>query len=363
VKYTEESLSKQKYGKISFICFIITIPGKPKKGLFLCDCNKLTTKQISSVLIGSTKSCGHCSIISKEIMAVTKFGHLRQTTPKDTMPGSHEKDEFTCDCGRNKHIVIKDVLSNKAKTCGQCGTIPAAVIAVTKFGHLRQTIPKDTMPGSARIDNFTCDCGGSRDLMIVSALSGNSKTCGNCGLIVKQWYQENRMKLKELQCPIAPGCILNGPIEALETIEKMNRSFPAICPACKNKYKPTLNAIKQGRRLTCMCVSSKISSPAVQISEFVRSFGFETKFEYKVNKLAYDIFVQSKSLTDKSLLIEYDGFRFHNGSSKSVLRDVMKEKNALDSGYKFLRIKELDWKKENRDNMKKQLEALLIHGR
>jgi len=61
----------------------------------------------------------------------------------------------------------------------------------------------------------------------------------------------------------------------------------------------------------------------------------------------------------KNLLIEYDGSRFHDGSEESLKREARKEKNALDLGYKFLRIKETDWEKSNRDNTKKQLTNLL----
>ena len=107
MEYTKENLSKQKYGKLSFICFTITVPCIPKKGLFLCDCGKLTASCIANVLNSSAKSYGHCNEISKEVMAVTKFGRLRQTTPKDVMPGSNEIDNFTCDCGGNINARIK----------------------------------------------------------------------------------------------------------------------------------------------------------------------------------------------------------------------------------------------------------------
>jgi hypothetical protein len=78
-----------------------------------------------------------------------------------------------------------------------------------------------------------------------------------------------------------------------------------------------------------------------------------------VNKLAYDIFVQPKNNEDKGLLIEYDGSRFHNNSDESLTREARKEQNAVNSGYEFLRIKETDWKKVNRENTKKQMVSLL----
>ena len=66
----------------------------------------------------------------------------------------------------------------------------------------------------------------------------------------------------------------------------------------------------------------------------------------------YDILAVSSS---KKLLVEYDGARWHDGSEKTLEREAKKEKNALDSGYDFLRIKEVEWKKNNRDDTKKRI--------
>jgi hypothetical protein len=360
VEYTKDNLSKQKYGKLSFVCFTVTVINEPKRGLYLCDCGRLTTVWIRDVLRSNTTSCGHCNEIPKEMMAVIKFGKLRQTTPKNTQPGSNKKDSFTCDCGRSINVKTEDVvLLGKTSSCHHCSIISEAVMATTKFGRLRQTIPKDTTPGSRKKDDFTCDCGGSTNTQIKCVFNGSVKSCGHCGLIVKQWYHDNETEIRKLKCPIEPGFILGGPIEALEVITKTHESFRAVCPACKNIYSTRLHDIKAGGHLTCACISNRISEPAIQVSKFIRSLGFETEFEYEVNKLAYDVYVKSKNDEDKSLLIEYDGSRFHNGSDVSVKREARKEKNAIDLGYKFLRIKEADWKK-NKDSVKQLIKQLTV---
>jgi hypothetical protein len=406
-----------RHGKLSFLCFIITIPGKPKKGLFLCDCGRLTTTRMGDALSGNTTSCGRCSEISKEIMTTSRFGRLKQTVPKDTMPGSGKKDSFTCDCGGSINAVIgsvfsgdvkscgkcsliykeelstmkfgsltvvdpqdvssgstKDILCNcecgrqvyvmafnlfrrigGTKSCGKCSIIQESIMTTAKFGHLRQTIPKDTMPGSGKIDNFTCDCGGSINTRVYRVLSGGTKTCGHCDQIVKRWYYDNSVEIKKLKCPIESGRILSGPIKALEPVTKSHEPFLAVCPACKNEYNPRLNAIKQGKHLTCACVSSKISGPVIQIAEFIQSHGFIIKFEHKIEKMNFDIFV-----INKNLLVEYDGSRWHK-TDKQKEKDFQKFLKAISLGFDCIRIQEVEWNAKNRDHTKKQLTNLLTH--
>jgi len=115
--------------------------------------------------------------------------------------------------------------------------------------------------------------------------------------------------------------------------------------------------MKLGKSLTCKCISNLTSLPAVQIARFIRSLGpqFKTEFEHKVNGLAYDILVTNPT---KNLLIEYDGAHWHEKKG-SKEREIKKEKNAIDYGYEFLRIKEVEWKKENREKTKELLKVCL----
>jgi hypothetical protein len=247
---------------------------------------------------------------------------------------------------------VCNVFSGNTTSCGRCNEISADEMAVRKFGHLTQKFPKDTLPGSGKMDEWTCDCGRTTFAVTHSVFSHKTTTCGCCSLIIKQWYQNNKDEVRKAKTPIEPGYFPDCPIIFLDTITNTCKPVPALCPACKNEYYPRWSDIRHGRSLTCGCVSSRISRPAMEISDFIRSLGFETKFEYKVNGLAYDVLAVGPS---KNLLIEYDGPRFHDGSEESLKREAKKEKNALDSGYEFLRIKEVEWKKNNRDDTKKRI--------
>jgi very-short-patch-repair endonuclease len=229
-------------------------------------------------------------------------------------------------------------------------------MAGMEFGHLMQKIPKDTMPGSHKKDDFICDCGRTAHLEIQKVFVGHTRSCGNCGLIVRQWYEKKKEEIKKLKVPTGPGFICDGPIFLLEQVNKIMDPVRTLCPACKKEYYPTLNKIKCGNSLTCGCTNHRISWPAVQIAEFIRSLGFKVEFEYEVKyktrKMTFDIFV-----VDKGLLIEYDGSRFH-GKDKQIAIDCQKCLKATSIGFRCIRVKEVDWK-ENKDNVKNQIISLL----
>jgi very-short-patch-repair endonuclease len=351
VKYTKENLSKQ-YGHLFFICFVVTF-SSCKRGLFLCDCGKLTTKRLSHVLTGATTSCGRCNEISADDMMGMEFGHLMQKVPKDTLPGSNEKDYFTCDCGREIYVQICKVFNGHITNCSRCNEISADDMMGMEFGHLMQKVPKATPPGSNKKDDFICDCGRTSRKTVQKVFSGHTTSCGDCGLIVKQWYQKNEREIRKAKTPIEPGYFHDCPIIFLDVMTNTKAPVPAICPVCKKEYYPRWENIRLGGSLTCVCVHDRVSRQAVEISSFVQSLGFETEFEYKVGKMSFDIFV-----IGKNLLIEYDGSHWHKTDEKK-LKDADKHLKAIKLGFKCLRIQESEWKKENRENVKKQLASLL----
>jgi len=331
-------ISKRKFGKLR-----IKIPqdiksGSNKKITWICDCGREKLIKIAKVFFNQIISCGNCNLISAEEISKRKFGKLRIKTPQDIIPGSHKKIWWICDCEREKLIQIDYVLLNKTVSCGQCNLITVSEIASKKFGKLRIKVPKDILPRSNKKIAWICSCGQEIVTRIADVLSNHTVSCGNCSNIVENWYFNNRKYLRRLKCPIIPNSIPVGGVVPLETIYHTNKSFPAKCCLCNNKYFPRFNDIRSGKSLTCGCVSYKISMPVIQITNYIKSLGFEAQNEYKVNKLAYDIFVPQKNL-----LIEFQGTRWHlmKGAKE---RDMKKKQNAIQSGYEFMEILEKDWK-------------------
>jgi GNAT superfamily N-acetyltransferase len=96
--------------------------------------------------------------------------------------------------------------------------------------------------------------------------------------------------------------------------------------------------IKQGGSLTCGCSAHRVSSPVLEIRDFLNQECVEVELEHKVDRLAYDIFVPSSNL-----LIELNGLRWHSmpGSKE---RDYRKWRHALDGRYGIIVLFEDEWK-------------------
>jgi hypothetical protein len=338
----------REFGKLRIKISQDILPGSSKKIEWICDCGKEKLIKIANVFFGNTTSCGLCNQISAAEIATKKFGKLRIKTPQDIKLGSGKRIEWICDCGREIITRAYHVLLGESVSCGQCNLIPATEIATRKFGKLRIKDPQDIKPGSYKKILWVCDCGKEKSIMAHYIISGNTKSCGNCSELVKNWYIQNREQIRSLKCPIDSKDFPLGGIIPLEIIQKTGKSFKAICPACKKIYYPMFDNIRQGSSLTCGCSTYRISMPVIQITEYIRSLGLEVQNEYKVNKLAYDIFIPKKNL-----LIEFQGSKWHS-FEKVKERDLRKKQNAINFGYQFMEILEKDWKTK-RDEIKNNL--------
>jgi hypothetical protein len=332
-----EEIVTEKFGKLR-----IKIPqnityGSHKKIEWICDCGREKLINIHSVLSKNTTSCGQCNLISVTEITTKKFGKLQIKTPQNITRGSHKKIEWICDCGREKLIEMDSVLFGLTTSCGQCNQITAAEVSSKKFGKLRIKNSINVFPWSTKKVVWICDCGREKLIKISFVLQRKVISCGQCSKSVKDWYIQNRKQIRALKCPIKPENFILGGIIPLKIIKNVSDPFKAICPACKSIYYPTLDHIKLGRSLTCGCASYRISMPCIEISEYIRSLGFEVINEFKVNKLVYDIFVPAKNL-----LIEFQGSRWH-AMKGSKERDLRKKQNAIQNGYRFMEILEKDW--------------------
>jgi hypothetical protein len=335
---TANKIISKKFGKLRIKIPQDIFPCSNKKVEWICDCGKEKLIQIDNVISGNTTSCGQCNQISATNIAMKKFGKLRIKIPQDILPGSHKKIEWICDCGREINSKINHVLSNRSMSCGQCNLICANEIITRKFGKLQIKNPQDIFPRSEKKIWWVCNCGQEKLIKITDVVCGNTKSCGQCSKLIKNWYIQNREQIRSLKCPIKPKDFILGKITPLETIKNVNNPFKAICPACKSIYYPRLSDIKRGLSLTCGCSTHRISMPCTEITEYIKSLGCETINEFKVNKLAYDIFVPQKNL-----LIEFQGSKWHS-FEKVKERDLKKKQNAIQMGYQFMEILEKDWK-------------------
>ncbi len=307
-----------------------------------CQCGKETSVKAYKVFSGHTRSCGRCNVISAKDIAFRTFGKLTIKDPIDIKPGSHDKLLWVCSCGNETLVAVLSVLSGNTNSCGRCNTIPASVIATTKFGRLRMAVACDTNPQSSKHETWMCDCGGVHIAKTAHVISGRTSSCGRCSMnLYNNWYLANKDVIQALKCPIDSSQIPEGGLIALETIKLVKHQFRAICPLCKrDDWFPAWQRIRNGISITCGCSYNLISKANREISEYINQLGYETKLEHQINGWKYDIFVPKSNL-----LIEYNGIRWH-ATDRAKTRDAKKCVNAVQAGYRIMIIKEEEWTKQ-----------------
>lgn len=324
-----------KFGKLKIKYATNYAKGSHKKVIWVCDCGREKEIIISNVTRGLTTSCGHCNEVY--IDQTKKFGKLRIKYPKTIFLKSEKEIEWICDCGKEITIKICYVTNLDTTSCGRCNEISSEELKEKKFGALRLEMLKDLKPFSHEKLRWVCDCGNKTEITVFNVTRGLTKSCGKCREKIDEWYMKNKEILQSLKPPIIQLQIPDGPFKINETITNTGKPFSAVCPVCKNEYKPLWDNIRYGRALTCGCRTNHSSLAQKEISSFIESLGVITELEYEVNGLSYDIFVPSANL-----LIEYNGLKWHSGE-EARRRDFNKYQNATSSGYSYLMIFEDEW--------------------
>jgi hypothetical protein len=223
---TAEELAVRKFNSLKMKNPVEIAPCSNKQIVWVCDCGKEVAAVMQAVFKGYTKSCGTCgrygrtAAISAAVMENRIFGHLRMKTPETIIPGSHRKVIWLCDCGKEKAIDINTVMLGKSKSCGHCDDIPAAEMAVRKFGRLRMKNPVDTPPGSGRKTRWLCDCGAETSAMIAHVIAGHTKSCGSCGSVMHAKFSAATDVVSHMKPPITPEQLPDWAPIALETIDR-----------------------------------------------------------------------------------------------------------------------------------------------
>ena len=194
-------LNVQKFGKLQIKTPQNVSFYSRKKIEWTCDCGKETTARIDYVLSGHTKSCGRCKEISAEKILTKKFGKLRIKIPQSILPGSHMKVIWICDCGKEKFIDIHNVCIGVSTSCGHCNEISASNIANMKFGKLQIKVPKIIKPGSNQKTEWICDCGRITLVVIASVMNGTTTSCGKCKQLSKIFFAKTKFGKLRMKTP------------------------------------------------------------------------------------------------------------------------------------------------------------------
>lgn len=190
----------RKFGKLKLLTPTALTHGSEQEIPWVCDCGRTALKRLCNVVKGTTKSCGRCNEVTAEEMAVRRFGKLRMKSPIAVTSGSAKLVDWLCDCGRTRQARIFSVIGGETSSCTHCDDIPIAQIYGKKFGKLCLADANGLThisPESHRRLLWACDCGRTNEIQARYVLKGTTGTCGRCNeLSIEHWTSTKYGRLR-----------------------------------------------------------------------------------------------------------------------------------------------------------------------
>lgn len=107
-----------------------------------------------------------------------RYGKL-EVVKQDGVSGKEKAWIVKCDCG-NEERVASYYLKKEKRACKKCSRIKD--ISNKRFGNLTAIKPIGTAKNRSAVWLCKCDCGNQCEYTQKNLVSGNSKSCGKCGL-------------------------------------------------------------------------------------------------------------------------------------------------------------------------------------
>ena len=322
---------------------------------FICECGKIGISKLAYVTKGNTKSCGHCSELSKDYWVKQHWGDLKldttQTLPDWWGPGTEKRYLFICNCGRKRKIPFAKVIIGSYTTCGHCNDKSKDYWLAQTWGNLKldpkQELPNDWSRGSDKKFNFICKCG--RSSLLAFGLLKTMKACGHCTDKPKEyWLSQKWGKLKLVDTPELPK----------EWPPSTSRKFLLICDCGASSVSPFYSITGGVKSCGCLIMGQNEFSCETSIRKFVLSLcgGDEvhsTNFPIGI-KGSYDVYLPTKKLA-----IEYHGLIWHSERyANPEDKDYQKYLLAKSRGDRLIQIYSDEWRNKQ-EAIKEMLTSII----
>lgn len=154
--------------------------GSHKRLTFQCSCGKIKDLVVRQIVSNQTKTCGECNHINLN-PGDSYFSFIYTGDSIRIGSGSYRKLLFQCKCGIKKNISLRSVTMGQM-TCGDCNKI-ALSSGDEYYGFIYADVPILIGPHSNKKLLFTCKCGKTRPIQIGCITRGETSTCGRCNHI------------------------------------------------------------------------------------------------------------------------------------------------------------------------------------
>ena len=190
--------------------------------------------------------------------------------------------------------------------------------------------PKDVLKSSNKKLFFIYKCGHSCKQRVADKTGKRSKSCPYClnrGQVGRSLLTEYPDYAKMFASE------LNGITP--DRISRHNgKSFFWKCPRCNSIFEGKVSDIVNDKRICNECSNKIRSYPEYCLAYYLLKADTDRKIDYRLGGYKFDFYLQKYNL-----LIEYDGFPWHN-TEQAMKNDAIKDNIALSNGKTIFRIRD-----------------------
>ena len=160
-----------------------------------CSCGKITMPQVSSVINGYIKSCGHTRRMDYNQLIGQTFGELTILKIVDSRENSRlvRRCECRCSCGKITNPRVTAVTNGFIKSCGHVRKADYSHLIGQTFNELTILKVIDSKENSRLVRRCECLCScGKRttNQRALDIVNGNTKSCGHLAGRGKKSYTQ-----------------------------------------------------------------------------------------------------------------------------------------------------------------------------
>ena len=208
-----------------------------------CSCGKITMPQVSVVINGYIKSCGHTRRMDYNQLIGQTFGELTILKIVDSRENSRlvRRCECRCSCGKITNPRVTTVTNGFIKSCGHARKKDYSHLIGQRFNELTILKVMDSKENSRTVQRCECccSCGKITKPRVTDVIRGYIKSCGH--LKKKDYTQYIGQTFGELTI-----------LKVIRTEEnsKIIRKCKCRC-SCGKITKPRLTAVINNRVRSC----------------------------------------------------------------------------------------------------------------
>ena len=148
-----------------------------------CSCGKITMPQVSVVINGYIKSCGHTRRMDYNQLIGQTFGELTILKIVDSRENSRlvRRCECRCSCGKITNPRVTTVTNGFIKSCGHARKKDYSHLIGQTFNELTilKVMNSKENSGTAQRCECRCSCGKITKPRITDVVNGSTRSCGH----------------------------------------------------------------------------------------------------------------------------------------------------------------------------------------